>query len=140
MDREVIEGKLESLRRAVRRVAEKYPEKAESLAKDLDAQDVIALNLTRAVQLCVDIGAHMIAGSEVGTPDTMGQVFDALTQAGIVDAGLAGRLKKAVGFRNIAVHNYRAIDWAIVHATCRNRLNDFEEFAKTAMSRVEINN
>jgi uncharacterized protein YutE (UPF0331/DUF86 family) len=136
VDREIIDQKLESLRRAVRRVAEKCPESAGELASDFDAQDVVALNLTRAVQLCVDIGAHLIAGTEVKAPDTMGQVFDALVQTGIVDANLASRLKKAVGFRNIAVHNYQAIDWTIVHAICRKRLNDFEEFAKVVMSRV----
>lgn len=60
MDWHLIEQKLESLRRCVRRVAEKCPNHADALAKDFDAQDILALNLTRAVQLCVDIGAHRL--------------------------------------------------------------------------------
>jgi uncharacterized protein YutE (UPF0331/DUF86 family) len=42
---------------------------------------------------------------------------------------LANRLKQAVGFRNLAVHNYDAIDWGIVHDICRNHLVDFRQYA-----------
>ena len=60
----------------------------------------------------------------------MGQAFDQLADAGRLPAGLALRLKKAVGFRNIAVHNDSAIDWAIVHAIATRHLGDFEAFAR----------
>ncbi len=131
MDRTLIEQKLESLRRSLRRIEEKCPTNAEALAKDYDAQDIIALNLTRAIQLCVDIGTHLIASTELPPPDTMGQVFDTLINAGVIDTELAVRMKKAVGFRNLAVHQYEAINWAIVHSIARYRLTDFAEFAKT---------
>jgi uncharacterized protein YutE (UPF0331/DUF86 family) len=39
-------------------------------------------------------------------------------------------LKKSVGFRNIAVHNYEAINWQIVHNIVSEHLQDFTEFAK----------
>jgi len=106
MDREVIEQKLESLRRCVQRVKEKCPPDAATLARDLDLQDIVTLNLTRAVQRCVDLGAHLISGMEISPPDTMGQTFDVLAQAGVVPERLAQQLKKAVGCRNIAVHHY----------------------------------
>ena len=134
MDREVIEQKLESLRRCLQRVKEKCPPDPETLGRNPDLQDIIALNLTRAVQLCVDIGAHIIAGMEVPPPDTMGQTFDTLAKTGVIPENLAMQLKKAVGFRNIAVHNYEEIDWTIVHAIARDRLGDFREFAKAMAS------
>ena len=136
MDREVIEQKLESLRRCLRRIADKCPPDSEALVRDPDLQDIIALNLTRAVQLCVDIGAHLIAGMEVPPPDTMGLTFDALAQVGVIHENLATQLKKAVGFRNVAVHNYKAIDWVIVHNIARHHLGDFTEFAKVIASRL----
>lgn len=136
MDREVIEQKLESLRRCLQRVAEKCPPDPGTLRQDHDLQDIIALNLTRAVQLCVDIGTHLIVGMEVPPPDTMGQTFDALAKAGVIHENLAMQLKKAVGFRNIAVHNYEEIDWTIVHTIARHRLGDFTEFAKVIASRL----
>lgn len=136
MDREVIEQKLESLRRCLQRIADKCPPDPETLGQDPDLQDIIALNLTRAVQLCVDIGAHLIAGMAEPPPDTMGETFDALTKAGVIHENLAMQLKKAVGFRNIAVHNYRKIDWTIVHIIARHRLGDFTEFAKIVASKL----
>jgi len=136
MDREVIEQKLESLRRCLQRVADKCPSAPETLGRDPDLQDIISLNLTRAVQLCVDIGAHLIAGMEIPPPDTMGQTFDALVETGVIHEKLAMQLKKAVGFRNIAVHNYTEIDWTITHAIARHHLVDFTEFAKAVASRL----
>jgi hypothetical protein len=72
MDREVIEQKLESLRRCLQRVAEKCPSDPATLGRDLDLQDIVTLNLTRAVQLSVDLGAHLIADLDVLPPDSMG--------------------------------------------------------------------
>jgi uncharacterized protein YutE (UPF0331/DUF86 family) len=101
--------------------------------EDIDLQDVLALNLSRAVQISVDIGAHLIAGMEVPPPDTMGQTFDLLAQEGVLNKELAVSLKKAVGFRNIAVHNYENINWIIVHSIVKYHLADFTEFAKIVM-------
>lgn len=135
MDREVIEQKLESLRRCLQRIQEKCPPSAETLAKEIDTQDIVALNLTRAIQLCVDIGAHLIASMDTPPPATMGQTFDLLADLGVIDTELAIRMKKAVGFRNIAVHNYEAINWQIVHAIATSHLSDFKNFAKAVIQK-----
>ncbi|HWV46365.1 MAG TPA: hypothetical protein VN039_10185 [Nitrospira sp.] len=45
MDRDLVETKLESLRRCVQRIAEKTPSSVDQLIRDPDAQDIIALNL-----------------------------------------------------------------------------------------------
>lgn len=130
MDREVIEQKLESLRRCLQRIRARCPATAAELAGDADAQDILTLNLTRAVQLCVDIGTHWLAESELGPPDTMGATFDLLAEAGVLPQELALQLKKAVGFRNIAVHSYEKIDWAIVHSIAHDHLDTYEAFAR----------
>ena len=137
MDREVVEQKLESLRRCLRRIETKCPVNADTLAADFDLQDIVSLNLSRAVQLCVDIGAHMISGMDVPPPDTMGQTFDILAQTGVLDAYLALSLKKAVGFRNIAMHNYDAINWHIVHNIVSKHLVDFVAFAKIVANQLD---
>jgi uncharacterized protein YutE (UPF0331/DUF86 family) len=104
---------------------------------DIDLQDIVALNLSRAVQICVDIGAHLIAGMEVPPPDTMGQTFDLLAQESVLNNQLASNLKKAVGFRNIAVHSYENINWEIVHSIVKHHLADFSEFAKVVAISLE---
>jgi len=131
MDRVLIEEKLESLRRCLRRIEEKCPDNVIDLEQDADAQDIITLNLTRAVQLSVDIAAHWVAVMEnIPVPSTMGGMFEALAQKKLISNILAERMKRSVGFRNIAVHNYGAIDWQIVYAICNHHLHDFTEFAK----------
>lgn len=133
MDRDVIENKLESLRYCVQRLRAKCPDDGTQLEQDPDLQDIIALNLARAVQLSVDIAAHILASGGGRIPNTMAEVFEALEQEGFINADLAGRMKRAVGFRNIAVHAYEKIDWGIVQEICRSRLSDFEEFARAVI-------
>ncbi len=138
MDADLIAEKLEALRRCVVRLEQKRPTSVEALAVDLDRQDVIVLNLQRAVQLCVDIAANLIAESDEPAPMTMGEVFDALARMGIVTPDLATRLRKAVGFRNIAVHAYHAIDWVIVFNIVQHRLEDFRDFARSISARGPV--
>lgn len=130
MDREVVEQKLESLRRCLQRIETKCPTDASTLVSDIDLQDIVSLNLSRAVQISVDIGAHLIAGMEVPPPDTMGQTFDLLAQEGLLNNELASSLKKAVGFRNIAVHNYESINWVIVYSIVKYHLQTFQSLPK----------
>ena len=137
MDREVVEQKIESLRRCEQRIESKCPVEADTLCSDLDLQDIVSLNLSRAVQLCVDLGAHLISGMDVPPPDTMGQTFDRLEQVGVLTASLALNLKKAVGFRNIAVHNYDAINWHIVHSLVKCHLEDFLAFARVVAIKLD---
>ncbi len=136
MDPLIIAEKLESLRRCVRRVEARRPATAVALANDVDAQDILALNLTRAVQLCVDMAAAVIADTNELAPQTMGESFDVLARLGVLDDGLARRMRAAVGFRNIAVHNYAAVDWNIVFAIAGDGLADFRDLARAISDRL----
>lgn len=130
MDRDIVQAKLESLRRCVERIADKTPSSADRLAHDPDLQDIIALNLQRAVQLCVDLAAHVIADTSSKAPSTMADNFAILQEANVITPALAERMMKTVGFRNIAVHSYQTIDWNIVYQICTRHLDDFRQFAK----------
>ncbi|MDQ6991285.1 MAG: DUF86 domain-containing protein [Mariprofundaceae bacterium] len=140
MDRVVIEEKLEFLRRCLSRVADKCPDDMVQLEQDIDLQDIITLNLTRAVQLSVDIAAHWVAGLEdIPAPGTMDAMFEALVQHGYLDPELAERMRRSVGFRNIAVHNYEIIEWQLVYAICKYHLDDFACFGKAVYSALPKN-
>lgn len=129
MDRLILSEKLEALQRCVRRVEARRTETVAALQSDPDVQDILALNLTRAVQLCVDAAGIVIADSDEPAPQTMGQAFEMLARMGAIDDRLARRMKGAVGFRNIAVHNYQAVDWNIVFEITHRGLDDFRAFA-----------
>ena len=130
MDQVILTQKLELLRRCTQRVEEKTPSSVDQLILDPDVQDILVLNLTRAVQLCVDIGSHVISESNELTPATMDDVFSTLEKLGAISPITCETMKKAVGFRNVAVHNYDVINWEIVFAISRQYLVDFRRYAK----------
>jgi hypothetical protein len=57
MNSDVINLKLESLRRCVARIHSKMPLTQDDLQTDCDLQDIVSVNLECAVQTCVDIAA-----------------------------------------------------------------------------------
>jgi uncharacterized protein YutE (UPF0331/DUF86 family) len=130
MDQLILAEKIESLRRCIQRIEDKKPDNVNLLIQDLDLQDILVLNLTRAVQLSVDIGSHIISDTSEPPPQTMGEVFTTLNKLGAITPDTCGPLKKAVGFRNVAVHHYEVINWEIVYAICQNSLEDFRRFAR----------
>lgn len=131
MDSLIIERKLDSLQRSLARVTQKCPPDVHTLLDDADLQDIVVLNLSRAVQLCVDIGTHCLTNHPaLSPPNTMGETFDRLAEAGVISDALGERMKKPVGFRNLAVHNYAALDMAIVHAIATRHVEDFRQFAQ----------
>lgn len=127
---DVIAEKMESLRRCLGRVEAWAPRSAEALAHDLDAQDIISLNLERATQQVVDIALHILSENDAPLPNNMADAVRALVPAGRLSAATAERMAKAIGFRNLSVHAYRAIDWAIVHSIATQRLDDFRDFMR----------
>lgn len=137
MDSLILSEKLESLRHCVRRIEDKRADSIDRLRADADRQDILALNLTRAVQLCVDMAAYVIADSEEPAPQTMGQAFESLVNLAVIPAPLARRMQAAVGFRNIAVHQYQAIDWDIVQSITWAGLEDFRDYAAAMAALVD---
>ena len=137
MDRRLILDKLESLRRCVRRVESRRPDTLAALEADLDLQDILALNLTRAVQVSVDVAAHLVTDLDVPPPGSMAGVFEALGRAGTLPPAVVDRMRAAVGFRNVAVHAYQSIDWAIVFCISHDRLGDFRAFAQAVVGALD---
>ncbi len=78
----------------------------------------------------------LIAGSEASPPESMGDAFTTLVEIRVIEPSLAQRMRNAVGFRNIAVHNYQAIDWEIVHSICHENLNAFKDFARATAEKL----
>ena len=128
MDQVILAEKIESLRRYIQRIEDKKPDNINLLIQDLDLQDILVINLTRAVQLCVDIGSHIISTANKPSPQTMGEVLTTVYELTAISLDTREQLKKAIGFRNIAVHNYEAINW--LYAICPNSLQNFRRFAQ----------
>ncbi len=60
----------------------------------------------------------------------MGESFEKLSSLNLISTELAARMKKAVGFRNIAVRAYQEINWKIVYTIITSRLSDFVDYTR----------
>ncbi len=124
----LIDEKCDTILRCLRRIEEKKTQTLDELRVDPDRRDIIVLNLERTVQACVDVATHFIAFSSFPAPPTMSDSFDLLQRQGLIPESLALRLRKAVGLRNILVHEYTKIDWHILWVVIENHLSDFKDF------------
>jgi len=134
MDRDVIARKLEQLRHHVARVESKKPFRVADLSADEDLRDVVVFNLIQAVEVCVDVGMHIVSASSLPPPESMGEVFDRLASLSVFSsrpdgAALVRRLRQSVGFRNVAVHGYAALDLDAVASACETGIEDLKEYA-----------
>src|SRR5690625_5368268 len=103
MDRSVIDHRLESLRRCITRIESRRPSTVEELQVDADLQDILSVNLERAVQLCVDIANHLIAATDARQQTSMGEAFDILYMAGLLTDAPAQRIQISDGDRQLHV-------------------------------------
>ena len=99
MDKEVLQAKLEALIRCVHRIKSQNIPSLEELQSNFDKQDIIILNLQRAVQICVDIGNHILLDYRTQTPSTMSETFNYLAENKIISEENSVQLSHAVGFR-----------------------------------------
>lgn len=132
IDSEVVDARLHELSRRLQRVASKRPASLKLLAADEDLQDILARNLTLAIQAALDIAYHLCAANEV-LPATSGDAFVQLASRGLIERDLAERLVRAVGFRNVLVHEYTEVDWKIVMRVMRTDVRDLAAFGRVVV-------
>ena len=95
--------------------------------------DVTVLNLQRAVEACLDMANHLIALNSWGLPGSVVEAMQLLADNHIVPATGIQAYRGMIGFRNIAVHNYREIDESIVRGIVQDHLDDLERFAASVL-------
>jgi uncharacterized protein YutE (UPF0331/DUF86 family) len=128
MQNDVILNKIAVINRCIKRVHEVYAGDPQNLI-DFTKQDSIILNIQRACEAAIDLAMHVVAEKDLGLPQSSREAFALLEQNNLLDRPLAARLKAMVGFRNIAVHDYQAINLDIVRKVIEEHLGDFTAFA-----------
>jgi uncharacterized protein YutE (UPF0331/DUF86 family) len=125
---DVLIEKLNNIKNCIDRIESKKPFSVESLKIDFDLQDVITLNLQRLIQSSVDMAGHICAENKLRTPNDMADSFQVLYESKIIDKDLMTDLMKAVGLRNILVHEYSGLDWQIIHNVANVKIEPFRKF------------
>lgn len=131
---DVLVNKAAAIERAVARIREEYGSDDANLTANQTRQDAIILNLQRACESSIDAAMHLVRVHRLGVPQETREAFDLLERAGRLDPSLAVRLRKMVGFRNVAVHDYQKLSLDVVRSIIHERLGDFLEFTRLLLT------
>jgi uncharacterized protein YutE (UPF0331/DUF86 family) len=122
--------KITSLQRCVARARSAYQNAGAQFRTNYDLQDAAILNILRACETANDLANMLIRSRHLGIPTDSRESFTILQREGLLDEALTQRMKAMVGFRNLAVHQYRELDLDIVEHLLQHELDDLLTFAQ----------
>jgi uncharacterized protein YutE (UPF0331/DUF86 family) len=134
MSSDIIYNKLQIIERCLIRIAEEYDDNEENL-KHYTKQDSIILNIQRACQAAIDLAMHIVAERKLGLPQNSRDVFELLANNGVIDNNLSQKLQAMVGFRNIAIHDYQAVNLEIIQVIIEKHLDDLRGFIRIILQK-----
>ena len=83
-----------------------------------------------AIEACLDVAQHICASEGWGPPSNNADALRVLGAHGVLAPDHGDRMARAVGFRNVLVHEYVGVNDGIVLA----RLNDLSDLQDFVMS------
>jgi uncharacterized protein YutE (UPF0331/DUF86 family) len=92
--------------------------------------DAVVLNLQRACEQAIDAACREVSRRGLGVPADSADAFSLLERERVLSSAVAERMRRMVGFRNVAIHEYRRLDPAIVRTVVEHRLGDFEALCR----------
>jgi uncharacterized protein YutE (UPF0331/DUF86 family) len=136
VDKDVVLEKINRIQNCLQRI---YKTVASDISRleHYDEQDIVTLNLQRAIQLTIDLAAHVVRARSLGMPQTLKENFQLLYQNQLIDSSLKEKMESMVGFRNVAVHDYESINPEILKRVVTHHLKDLEEFYTAILNLVK---
>ena len=122
-------NKVATINRCIERIHQEFDNEADFKA-NYTKQDSVILNLQRACEASIDMANMVIRGKKLGVPQSSRDSFSLLERDNIIDQGVAKSMQSMVGLRNIAVHDYQALNLDIVIHVITHHLDDFKEFVR----------
>lgn len=138
VDSDLILAKAGSVKSHLNRVIEKRNVDLDGFLKDIDRQESILFNIQMAVQNCIDIAAHIISEEGLGVPGSTTEMFYLLEKQGYLNQDLTGTMVKAVGFRNLIVHEYGKIELEQVYEIAKDNIIDLNKYLKAVIKKLGL--
>lgn len=124
---DVVLNKIATIKRCIIRINEEFTDEI-SFKKNYTKQDSVVLNLQRACEASIDIANYLIKKNNLGIPQSGRDSFELISRSNFISVETAGNLKKMVGLRNIAVHDYQSLNIDIIIAVINHHLSDFDSY------------
>jgi len=140
VDRDLVLAKAGSVKKHLRRIIAKRNTDLESFLKDIDRQESILFNLQMAIQNSIDIAAHIISDEGLGVPGSANEMFYLLEENGYLGGELTEKMVKAVGFRNLIVHEYGKIELEQVFQISQKDIKDLSDYLAAIFKKLDLVN
>jgi uncharacterized protein YutE (UPF0331/DUF86 family) len=138
VDRQLVATRMAKVREQLRHLGRlERIELSEFLAAPIE-QHATERELQIAIEACLDIGHHVISREGLRRPTDYRDVFNVLTEVGMLEPTLGHRLEEMASFRNRLVHGYVDIDPSRVYAAAREDLLDIEAFVAAIVQRFGL--
>ena len=138
VDHDLILAKVGSIRRHLKRISEKGAVDLETFLSDIDRQEVISFNLHLAIENCTDLAAHIISEEGLGVPGSASEMFYLLEENGYLSLQLTEKMIRAVGLRNLIVHEYDKVDLKRLFAIVQKDIKDINEYIAAIFNKLGI--
>ena len=108
----------------------------ETYRAEWKTQRVVERSLHLAIEVCLDLGDHLIADRGLRVPTTQAEIFEILQDAGMLDASVSQCLMQMARFRNLLVHDYARIEPDKVLKILREHLGDLDAFKRNVLAQI----
>lgn len=109
---------------------------AETLLADRDKLKSAKYGFVVAIEICIDVGNHIIASEGYRAPQNYADVFAVLAEHGHLSEDDVSTYAAMAGFRNLLVHGYAVVDDARVVDILHARVDDCRRFRAAAAAVV----
>ena len=133
---DVLLAKVASILKCLNRVQEDS-ENENTFRNNITKQDAVVLNLQRACEASIDIANHNVKEKRLGLPKSARESFELLSKNELIQAETTRGMRNMIGFRNIAVCDYQALNLDIVVNLVLHGLDDFKDFVSEAHNKKE---
>ncbi len=124
---DVVLNKVATIKRCLVRINEEYTDEY-TFRNSFTKQDSVVLNIQRACEASIDLANHLIKKNNLGIPQSARDSFELIARNKIITLETAANLKKMVGLRNIAVHDYQSLNIDILISVINKHLSDFNDY------------
>ena len=138
VDADLLLIKAGNVRKHLKRARDKCDPDLGDFLRSRDHQDIVCFNLQMAIQNCIDIAAHVVGEQGTSVPGSISEMFYFLEENGSLPAHVVERMVKAVGFRNLLVHEYGKLDLEEVFEIAHHHSKDLDQFLLSLFENLRV--
>lgn len=136
ISKSLVSKKLDFLNDQIRKI-ENMSFDEEAFVENVDIHDVVVFRLQQAVETCIDIATHIIAGLDVPQKETAKDALIFLGEKRVISQDLASKMGKAADFRNRVVHGYNDFDFRVLFKDYKQDLKDLRQFGAQVLKYLD---